>query len=365
MKCHSTKTGDERLILVASSLLKFLILVVIVLSPISATGEGAQQKECSNDEDSNHLVKSASGWREMSEGQPYPFNTGCDFDVVYLDGVEAQVLIDNNKLPSRYEEWLAREPLLVKRKVYNYEGSSSKNPNELFQNLTGKAYMTGVYGDYLVGVDFPGMAAPPTERWEVMSLNAYLKRFVDGNWNMHKRAKSHTYERYLFGPSDTCSTHTRMTGSPPKDQRASVCHYEMTNYQQLWMVPEVAKENKCITTPPRCLRSLYGLGGPYSGIYFHTHKAVFNEVIHGQKLWLTYSRAKFEKLTRNGAFGKFDDVRNGNVSAAWFISKVLPTLPRNKRPKRCLAEKGDVVYIPLESPHLTMNLGDTLFAATG
>ena len=356
---------------------RFLLLLVVVLCFPGPGRSTSEKDQCLSDACSNQrmLVEDPlTGWRRLSSDQPYPLNTGCDFDVVYLDGIEAENLINNNKLPERYADWLAQEPLLVKRRKASdtvdtddsVEGGQSPiHPNELFQNLTTKAYMTEVYGDYLVGVDFPGRDAPPTERWEQIPLKEYIARFVDGDWDMEKRATSHTSERYLFGPSDTCHTHVHMKGSAPTDNRQDVCRYGATDYQQLWMNPDLAKQNRCIIDGIKCNQNLYGLGGPYSGIYFHAHPGVFNEVVHGQKLWLTYSWDKYSKLISNGAFGKFDDVRNGDVSAAWFISKVLPTLSVRKRPKRCLAEQGDVVYIPKDTVHLTMNLGDTLFAVTG
>ncbi|GMH51102.1 hypothetical protein TrRE_jg9010 [Triparma retinervis] len=362
----------------------FRAIYVLVL--LSLGSVASDEGRCLSDVDGDDrlLVEDAStGWRRLSSGQPYPFNTGCDFDVVYLDGSEAEDLINNNKLPERYADWLAKEPLLVRRKNGGAGGDTdgtdgnddtsdtddnlgqSFHPNELFQNLTTKAYMTEVYGDYLVGVDFPGRDAPPTERWEQIPLKEYIARFVDGDWDMERRAASHTSERYLFGPSDTCHTHMYMKGSAPTDDRQDVCRHGATEYQQLWMNPDLGKQNRCIIDGAKCNQNLYGLGGPYSGIYFHAHPGVFNEVVHGQKLWLTYSWDKYSKLISNGAFGKFDDVRNGDVSAAWFISKVLPTLNARRRPKRCLAEQGDVVYIPKDTVHLTMNLGDTLFAVTG
>eukprot|EP00520_Triparma_pacifica_P009248 CAMPEP_0118639012 /NCGR_PEP_ID=MMETSP0785-20121206/3999_1 /TAXON_ID=91992 /ORGANISM="Bolidomonas pacifica, Strain CCMP 1866" /LENGTH=705 /DNA_ID=CAMNT_0006530317 /DNA_START=483 /DNA_END=2599 /DNA_ORIENTATION=+ len=317
-----------------------------------------------------------TGWRRLSSDQPYPFNTGCDFDVVYLDGIEAENLINNNKLPERYADWLAQEPLLVKRRKASdivdtddsVEDVQSPHPNELFQNLTTKAYMTEVYGDYLVGVDFPGRDAPPTERWEQIPLKEYIARFVDGDWDMEKRATSHTSERYLFGPSDTCHTHIYMTGYSPRSSNAKttsrdVCHEGTTLFQQLWMDPELAKQNQCIVGAPHCEQSYYGLGGSYSGTYFGDQDSELCEVVHGQKLWLTYSQSKYKKLTANGAFGKFDDVRKGDVSAAWFVSKVFPTLPRKSRPKRCVAEQGDVVYVPRDTVRLTMNLGDTMYSS--
>ncbi|GMH47085.1 hypothetical protein TrRE_jg3758 [Triparma retinervis] len=188
---------------------------------------------------------------------------------------------------------------------------------------------------------------------------------------MERRTASHTSERYLFGPSDTCRTHVYMTGSPPHFANDLInrrmCHEGTTVFQQLWMDPELARQNQCIVGATHCEQSMYGLGGSYSGTYFgnQDEDAELSEVVHGQRLMLTYPHTKYEKLKANGAFGKFDDVRNGDVSAAWFISNVLPKLPRKSIPRRCVAEQGDVVYIPRNTVTLTMNLGDTMYSSVG
>ena len=53
------------------------------------------------------------------------------------------------------------------------------------------------------------------------------------------------------------------------------------------------------------------------------------------------------------------------TSAVAWVRRVLPDLAPAQQPRRCVAEEGDVVFIPSEHPHLPLNLGETMFAVCG
>jgi hypothetical protein len=111
----------------------------------------------------------------------------------------------------------------------------------------------------------------------------------------------------------------------------------------------------CLDAANRCA---FGLSGGYVGLYFHSHESLFNEVIHGTKLWLMYppdSAIGQRLLTAR-------DETNEVKTATSFIRDVLPNMAANERPLRCLAVAGDVVFGPKGWPHLTINLGATVFA---
>jgi len=240
-----------------------------------------------------------------------------------------------------------------------------------------------------VGVDFPGRDWPPTRFWKALPLREHVAWQVARNWTLDERVHEGFDSRYLFGPSDSCETHVAMRTEggtfPDKCGRcervrscstADLCRRCKPRVDgaeppddQMWLPRDVSARFRCLASPvnKEPLMTTFGLGGPFSGIYFHSHPGVLNEVMHGQKLWLSYEEGVYRKLEATGVFEraagegayvKGEDER----TSAWFVKHVLPSLAPHHQPARCLAEVGDVVYMPQTHTHLTMNLGETIFA---
>ncbi|MES1913463.1 MAG: hypothetical protein MHM6MM_005666 [Cercozoa sp. M6MM] len=85
----------------------------------------------------------------------------------------------------------------------------------------------------------------------------------------------------------------------------------------------------------------FGVAQQFSGVPFHTHGAVFAEVIHGAKHWM---------ISEPSHKPSFD----GRVtSAKWLLDS-----ERDDSVLHCTARQGDVLYLPSEWWHSTLNIGD-------
>lgn len=87
------------------------------------------------------------------------------------------------------------------------------------------------------------------------------------------------------------------------------------------------------------------------GLPFHQHRYAFNERLSGRKLWLFYETNKA---------GFVDDSMNelGNRSMLSWVLEVLPTLSEEDRPRVCMQQPGEVMLIPTDVWHATLNIGD-------
>ncbi|KAL5013202.1 hypothetical protein ScPMuIL_007472 [Solemya velum] len=108
--------------------------------------------------------------------------------------------------------------------------------------------------------------------------------------------------------------------------------------------------------PPLYLQIKFGsdagifmLGGPGSGVAFHSHGDGWNAVVYGKKRWFIYPR---EKTPPGG-------VPAGYSQKDW-IRKIYPTLSDDEKPLECIQEAGDILYLPEGFYHATINLADTL-----
>jgi hypothetical protein len=101
---------------------------------------------------------------------------------------------------------------------------------------------------------------------------------------------------------------------------------------------------------------LLALGGSGSGIPFHEHRDAFNEVLVGAKRWSLYPPGAFKRIA--DAFG-FDPRR---PHLEW-LRTVLPTLPPAARPLECVQRAGEVLFIPRNWFHATLNMGETVAVA--
>eukprot|EP00388_Colpodella_angusta_P017406 GDKJ01043014.1.p1 GENE.GDKJ01043014.1~~GDKJ01043014.1.p1 ORF type:complete len:290 (-),score=30.52 GDKJ01043014.1:23-892(-) len=94
----------------------------------------------------------------------------------------------------------------------------------------------------------------------------------------------------------------------------------------------------------------FGIGGSGSGVPFHIHGPVFAEVFHGLKRWF---------FSPPGKRPEFD---GEELSLFWFerlvsSGKLIPP----KDVTVCTAKPGDMVFIPDQWWHATLNIGETVF----
>ena len=96
----------------------------------------------------------------------------------------------------------------------------------------------------------------------------------------------------------------------------------------------------------------FGIGRTGSGVPFHVHGPVIAEVMHGRKRWFM---APWEKKP------DFDPIIS---SFTWYHD-----IATNKNHQldegvlTCIAEPGDLVFVPNEWWHSTLNIGETVFMA--
>ncbi len=92
----------------------------------------------------------------------------------------------------------------------------------------------------------------------------------------------------------------------------------------------------------------FGVAGMKSGVPFHGHGAAWGEVLLGKKRW-------FLAPPDTGPSLQFDPTESTH---SW-VTNVLPTLNASKIGLRqCVAEPGDVIYIPSGWEHATLNLAN-------
>jgi hypothetical protein len=136
----------------------------------------------------------------------------------------------------------------------------------------------------------------------------------------------------------------------------------------------------------------WGVGGRYSGVSFHTHGAAFAETAHGRKRWFltapSVTPPSFDPdegqltwaLRREGLWPPQGGAGNGSapggsveaaaaadVSAAGAVDATTVQSSSQQRPRppqrqrellECTAAPGEVIYIPPQWWHATLNLDD-------
>eukprot|EP00659_Diplonema_papillatum_P002267 gene2267-3500_t len=98
----------------------------------------------------------------------------------------------------------------------------------------------------------------------------------------------------------------------------------------------------------------FGMGGSGSGVPFHTHGGVFNEVVYGRKRWW---------LAPPGPQPDMEP----NESALQWLYTYYPRLNATESPApviECVIGEGEFLYVPGQWHHSTLNIGQTIFMAT-
>lgn len=86
----------------------------------------------------------------------------------------------------------------------------------------------------------------------------------------------------------------------------------------------------------------FGVGGKHSGVAFHTHGAAFGETIIGKKMW--YLSPPSKRPTFNSSTSQLD----------WTLS--FSSMESNKDVAKCLVSEGEIIYIPPNWWHATLNI---------
>lgn len=103
----------------------------------------------------------------------------------------------------------------------------------------------------------------------------------------------------------------------------------------------------------------FGIGPAGSGVPFHTHGHVFNEVMYGKKRW--WLQAPKDRGS-NADGPRFDP----DASSLQWLTNVRPTYTSDEEREllECVCAPGDLLYIPSFWHHATLNIGETVFMAT-
>jgi len=119
---------------------------------------------------------------------------------------------------------------------------------------------------------------------------------------------------------------------------------EWTNFTEHYIRPQFEYDREPFFS--------FGIGASGSGVPFHTHGAVFAEVLYGRKRWfLTAPRDK--------------PTYNPDATSLRWLTKVKPTLP-SSHPLiyDCTLGPGEVLFIGHQWWHATLNIGQTVFIST-
>eukprot|EP00754_Rhynchopus_humris_P051437 Rhum_TRINITY_DN9550_c0_g3::Rhum_TRINITY_DN9550_c0_g3_i1::g.34042::m.34042 len=143
--------------------------------------------------------------------------------------------------------------------------------------------------------------------------------------------------------------------SPPVVQMGNTTWYHFGNNDHAaW--PELfgcyAKPEGYMHDPKHFAYS-FGIGASGTGVPFHTHGGVFNEVLYGRKRWW---------LKAPGREPPF----HPDMSALQWTYTHYPQVANESREgiQECVIGPGEFIYVPGQWHHSTLNIGDTVFMAT-
>jgi len=92
----------------------------------------------------------------------------------------------------------------------------------------------------------------------------------------------------------------------------------------------------------------YFIGAKGSGVNFHQHHEIFNQLVSGKKLWLILD----DYTTLNGVHGPRD-----------IISPKIMELVELDGIKLCIMEPGDIIHLPADTIHATFNIETSISTA--
>ena len=91
----------------------------------------------------------------------------------------------------------------------------------------------------------------------------------------------------------------------------------------------------------------YYIGSAGQGANFHKHMEIYNQVIHGEKIW----------------FLAFKESDVSSIAGEKLLVDNLWSVLNNENIKKCKLYENDIIYVPSNVYHATFNLKPTLAAA--
>lgn len=196
-------------------------------------------------------------------------------------------------------------------------------------------FLKDFHGSVGVGVDYPGAEVPPTENWEIITLYSYITDYIEKleKLSFEEALQSDLKNIYLWGPTDNLEKHGVFTDDHYKTKFVPENVY--FSYECPWKVSEKDQ-------------IIYGLGGKHTGLAFHEHTWVSNEIIYGKKLWLLYPKGTRIDTQKYTSIDMINTMITEYLDDDTFM-----------KPYMCILEEGDLLNIPNGWVHMSYNLETT------
>jgi hypothetical protein len=105
----------------------------------------------------------------------------------------------------------------------------------------------------------------------------------------------------------------------------------------------------------------FSFGGQDTGLSFHTHAEAWNGLVWGRKRWFMVPKTKTSRKSVHRHHKKVQRLlasieKHGRQK---WLNKIYPSLKKT-RPKQCVQEKGDLMYVPKDTIHAVWNEGEAI-----
>lgn len=187
-------------------------------------------------------------------------------------------------------------------------------------------------GNTSVGLDYAGSGGSPTKLWRASSLKHYILNYIMplSNMSVYESLNDDLVKTYLWGPTDECERHRSEDECQVKHQTEFV----PTDVHSMYTCPWEGNTG-----------IVWGLAGKYTGLPWHQHRWVSNELIYGKKLWLLYDKNYKIDTENKTSIELLFDMVNEYIDDPEFVA-----------PQICVQNEGDVINVPRLWNHMTFNL---------
>lgn len=197
------------------------------------------------------------------------------------------------------------------------------------------SFLKEFHGSVSVGVDYPGSDVPPTDDWEITTLYSYITDYIEKleTLSFEEALHSDLKDKYLWGPTDNLEKHGVFTDE---------------SYKTKFVPENVYFSYRCPWRRSKNDQIIYGLAGKHTGLAFHDHTWVSNEIIYGKKLWLLYPRGTKIDTQKYTSIDMINTMITEYLDDDTFV-----------KPYMCILEEGDLLNIPNGWVHMSYNLETT------
>ncbi|KAJ8908961.1 hypothetical protein NDN08_005661 [Rhodosorus marinus] len=177
-------------------------------------------------------------------------------------------------------------------------------------------------------------------------LERYGKREITlstANTQSYKKRKVRL-EEYILEVVEEDQSQVEASGTDTWYWFGNNDHDEWAEFFSAYVLPPFADESKSALS--------FGIGAKNSGVPFHVHGRVFAETIVGRKRWL---------LLPPGRRPKFDGEKS---TASWLTTNLRNNVKHTELLRNvldCTVSQSEVIYIPADWWHATLNLDQTVF----